>query len=111
VNDARDNQCPGNGGFGTVDEISGDAGFHNEADRDEYSWPPQAGATLYETRRSSTPGFTGGCTGFTGPGPAWVDTGVPPVGGVYYYLVRPLQPNAGSWGQNSAGVERTGGCL
>ncbi|MCI0657343.1 MAG: hypothetical protein L0170_09770, partial [Acidobacteria bacterium] len=40
--------------------------------------------------------------------PLWSDSGVPPLGGAFFYLVRPITPNLGSWGQLSSGLERTG---
>jgi hypothetical protein len=40
-----------------------------------------------------------------------VDAEAPDSGGAFYYLVRALQPNAGSWGRRSSGAERNGACL
>ena len=44
-NDAIDNQCPGDQGFGTVDEISGTCGFNTPGDKETYSCSTQPGAT------------------------------------------------------------------
>lgn len=108
VNDGRDNQCPGDPGFGSADEISGAAGFHDPSDRNEYSWPPQPGATGYEVARSSVPNFgePGTCAIVTASAiPRWIDPEAPPTGGVFCYLVRAATPFAGSWGTDGAGVE------
>ena len=110
LNDGEDNQCPGDPGFGVADEISGDAGFYNPADEDEYSWPAQTGATLYEVARSNDPGFSIDCTTITTGDTRWVDSTPLPPGVAFYYLVRPTAPNAGSWGQDSDGVERNDVC-
>lgn len=45
VNDCADQQCPGDPGFGIIDETSGDSGFLRQ---DLYAWVPQAGATQYQ---------------------------------------------------------------
>jgi hypothetical protein len=105
INDGLDNQCPGEAGFGLIDEISGDASFRDSPDDTEYSWPAQAGATLYQVARSTAPDFSAGCTTFTRQTAFMNDTEVPLEGVIFYYRVRALLPNAGSWGQDSAGVE------
>ena len=97
---------PGDVGYGVIDEVSGDSEFHNPSDRNEYSSTAQAGATEYQTMRSSTPTFTADCTGITTTQTNWVDVETPLPGGVQYYLVRPTAPNVGSWSADSAGVER-----
>lgn len=110
MNDGRDNQCPGEAGFGTPDEISGIAGFFNLADRDEFSWLSQAGAASYEVARSTAPTFSANCTTMTVVEPRWSDPSRPAAGTVLNYLVRALTPFAGSWGVDSAGAERTSVC-
>ena len=110
LNDGKDNQCPGDYGYGVIDETSGNSGFHDPADTDTYSWTPQEGATSYEVKRSPAPDFSIGCTGVTTSSTIWVDTKVPPPGGLFFYLNRPLTPEIGSWGLDSAGVERTTIC-
>ncbi|MCZ6695954.1 MAG: putative metal-binding motif-containing protein, partial [Acidobacteria bacterium] len=110
VNDGRDNQCPGDLGFGVRDEISGDSGFHNPADRTEYSWPAQQQASLYEVARSTSTDFSFDCTAFATSEASLNDPDAPPAGVTSYYRVRPLLPNTGSWGQNSSGVEVTLQC-
>lgn len=111
VNDGLDNQCPADTGYGNVDEISGDAGFHDPADRSRYSWTSQSAATRYEVSRSDDPAFGTGCANWETTDTFLDDTTTPAPGDVLHYLVRPMLPNAGSWGSNSAGTERTGGCL
>jgi hypothetical protein len=111
VNDGVDNQCAGEPGSGMVDEITGDAGFHDPGNPAEYSWPPQAGAATYEVARAGAPDFSADCALFTSAGPPWIDPDPPPpIGGVYYYLTRSIAPHLGSWGENSSGVERTNIC-
>ncbi len=110
TNDGLDNQCPGNSGYGVIDETSGDSGFHNKADRTEYSWPAQSGATKYQVVRSESPRFTSGCTKWDVTATKLNDTVKPAAGKVFFYLNRPTLPRVGSWGQNSAGQERTGIC-
>ena len=110
VNDGNDNQCPGEPGFGLIDEISGDSGFHNPADPGEFSWSPQGGANRYEVKRSPLPDFSTGCTGIVTSSTVWNDPEVPSLGGIFHYLTRADKPRAGSWGQDSAGVERANVC-
>jgi Zn-dependent metalloprotease len=110
VNDGLDNQCPGEPGFGVIDEMSGNSGFYTPGDTTEFSWTAQAGATLYQVARSTAADFSAGCTAFTPATPLINDTGTPGAGSVFYYLVRSLSPVTGSWGVDSAGVERLGIC-
>jgi hypothetical protein len=110
VNDGRDNQCGGDAGFGIVDEIDGLLGFFNEADPTEISWPPQDGAATYQVARSETAGFSPTCVTFTTPTASIQDPDSPAVDTSFYYLVRALTPNLGSWGRNSADVEHTLAC-
>jgi hypothetical protein len=106
VNDGMDNQCWGDFGYGIADEISAISGFHNAADKNEYSWTAQPGATLYEVARSTVPDFSTGCMLIQTTNPYWVDFELPGVNRCYYYLSRAVMPNLGSWGQYSSGVER-----
>ena len=109
VNDGLDNQCPGDLGYGVADETSGVSGFINPADPTEYSWPPQPGATLYEVAWSGSADFAT-CTSIVTADTSWVNTDVPDPGAAFYYLNRPVAPNLGSWGQDSAWVEREFSC-
>jgi hypothetical protein len=110
VNDGEDNQCPGDLGYGVVDETSGNSGFHNPDDRNEYSWPPQQGATLYEVARSTFVDFSADCMSFVTSGTVWIDEELPGESVVFHYLNRPVAPNVGSWGQTSAPAERVVPC-
>jgi hypothetical protein len=110
INDGKDNQCPGDLGYGLVDEISGVSGFLNPTDNSIYSWPAQFGATIYEVARSTSPDFLANCTTRSVSSPSWSDPQTPPTGVCFYYLVRALTPHAGSWGASSAGVEETVPC-
>ena len=110
VNDGLDNQCPGDLGFGVADETSGNSGFFNPTDRNEYSWTAQSGATLYEVARSPERDFSVGCVSFTTADTFLVDTAQPLPGEVFHYLNRPIAPSAGSWGQQSDLSERLFSC-
>lgn len=111
INDGLDNQCPGEVGAGTVDETSGDSGFHDQGDTTRYSWTAQAGATRYEVARSTSPAFDADCTAWETTDTFVVDAEEPSAGTAFFYLNRPLLPNAGSWGADSEAAERSGACL
>ncbi len=110
MNDGIDNQCPGDAGFGLIDEISGISGFFSTTDRDELSWPPQSNATLYEAARSSSSDYSTDCLLEVTVDTKWVDGRIPPTTAVFYYLSRAAAPNVGSWGESSSGIERTFVC-
>ncbi len=106
TNDARDNQCPGEAGYGLIDEVSGTSGF-TSTNKNEFSWPAQPGAIRYQVARANHPSFVIGCMTFPlTPQTSIVDAQAVPPGAVRYYLVRSYFPNKGSWGQNSAGQPR-----
>ncbi|MCP3993705.1 MAG: hypothetical protein GY722_01370, partial [bacterium] len=101
VNDGLDNQCPGEGGYGQIDEIEYWDGL---------SWTAQSGATNYQVARSIAPDFPAGAVCFQIPvseisDPTWPDPNV-----CLYYLVRALEPHAGSWGVDCTPAERTVSC-
>jgi hypothetical protein len=105
INDGQDNQCPGDAGYGVLDEV---AGFEF-GDPTTICWPAQAGATQYEFARSDGPTFAVNCTVTVTASTCVIDTDELD-GSVFHYLVRPIAPLVGSWGQNSSGVERTNVC-
>ena len=109
VNDGIDNQCPGDPGYGVIDETSGNCGFNNPNDKSEYSWPAQPGAVQYEVVRSDRPDFYSGCTFLTTTETAIVAED-PEVGETHFYLNRPVAPFMGSWGQDSLLNERFPPC-
>jgi len=109
INDGVDNQCPGDPGFGLVDEIAGDGGFANPANEDEYSWSALPGATMYEVARSSSREFSG-CTTWETTDTFVTDTQAPASGETFHYLVRALFPFPGSWGSRTPSVERSVDC-
>ncbi len=112
INDGRDNQCPGDPGYGSVDEMPDNAWQQTPGSTSTFCWTAQQGATDYEVVRSTSPGFSGGCTFWVVTGQTCItDPVTPPTAGVFFYLVRPLAPYLGSWGKDSRGVERTGGCF
>jgi hypothetical protein len=110
VNDGLDNQCPGDLGDGVTDEISGECGFQNAADKYEFSWPPQSGAASYEVARSDYPDHSAGCTIHTTTDTYWVDGETPGGDVCFHYLVRSLTPHPGSWGVDSSNMERLSVC-
>jgi hypothetical protein len=107
LNDGKDNQCPGDPGYGIIDELAGTAGFTIPGDPSQLCWPVQPGATQYEVIRSPAPDFSVGCASFVTAGSCWTETGSPATGVTWYYLVRPVAPFVGSWGQDATGNERT----
>jgi DNA-binding beta-propeller fold protein YncE len=112
VNDGFDNQCPGDDGYGSIDEVSGVSGFNLPGDKTLYTWTQQQGAGIHEVVRSTEPDFSAGCLwyqNFTFDG-TWIDGETPLAGDCFYYLVRALDPHLGSWGADSAGTERTVTC-
>lgn len=116
VNDGKDNQCPWDSewipmdGYGIIDEISGPTGFFNAADPTGFFWQAQVFATRYEVARSDLPDFSVSCVVASVQAPPWQNQEVPEPGAAFYYLVRPVTPHVGSWGQNSAGAERSNVC-
>ena len=110
INDGIDNQCPGDTGFGLIDEMTGPAGFNNPSDPTEYSGTPQPGATSYQVLRSDQSDFGGTCMTVVVPTPVWNDPDLPGAAQVFYYLMRPFTPFAGSWNADSDGVERVLSC-
>lgn len=93
-----------------MDEISGTVGFHNLTDVNELSWTAQSGATSYEVARSTDPQFGSDCVVTPTTSTSWRDTEPVPSGVCFHYLVHSSQPNVGSWGADSEGVERTPTC-
>ena len=109
-NDGIDNQCPGDHGYGVIDEISGVCDFH-DGDTVRFSWPEQAGADTYEVARSPQRDFLTICVLWPPTSMPYVDdVSDPSIGECFYYLVRAATPNPGSWGENSQDIERTFTC-
>lgn len=66
------------------------------------SWPPQTNATVYELARDDGPHFDTGCRILAQtPQTQAFDQERPPAGGMFTYLVRILEPEAGAWGEDS----------
>jgi hypothetical protein len=107
INDGADNQCPGDAGYGLVDELQGETGFRNSSNRNELSWPAQPGASSYQIARSGQADFSSGCWLNVTQQFYFVDAEDPVSGDLFHYLVRAFEPNPGSWGVNSGNVERT----
>jgi hypothetical protein len=111
INDGKDNQCPGDPGYGVIDEISGMSEFPVANDKTQFGWDPQPGATAYQVVRSTTDDFTSACTSFATSQTFIIDTDVPPPAGRFYYLVRATAPHLGSWGLFGDGTPRTVPCV
>ena len=109
VNDGFDNHCPGEGGYGQIDEIES-CGFFDPAYKDRLSWTAQSGATNYQVARSIAPDFPADALCDQVPDSAIIDPTRPDPNVCLYFLVRAREPHAGSWGVDSEGVERTGIC-
>jgi hypothetical protein len=105
INNAIDENCND-----LIDEITGITGFHDPADKTVYSWPAQSGATLYQVARSRHPDFLTDCMTKTRTETYWSDSTPLAPGEYFYYMVRSVAPYTGSWGQDSAEVERTDVC-
>ena len=106
INDGQDNQCQGDLGFGTVDEVSGTVTVGSSGSGQSLCWPSQGGATNYEVVRAPDPRFTGSCTTTQTTEICWTDPDIPASGSAAFYLVRAVTPHAGSWGADSNGLER-----
>jgi hypothetical protein len=106
TNDGVDNQCPGDPGYGIVDEVAADAGYPDPDNPDRFSWTPQPGATMYEVARSTASDFSGACDIHQTSDTWWDDTDIPAPGTEFHYLVRVIQPFVGSWGLGEDGLER-----
>ncbi len=111
INDGIDNQCPGDAGYGTIDELSETTGFFTAGDKALLSWTTQSGATMYETMRSSGAGFQSSCASVTSSDPFVAIPEIPGPQQAYFFLVHPVAPHVGSWGVASSGIERDGACL
>ncbi len=103
INDGQDNQCPGDAGYGQVDEVGGLAVF---TDATTFCWSAQTGAGSYQVARSSARSFAGCSTLVSTAETCASDATVPAIRQVFHYLVRAQAPYAGSWGVNSGGAER-----
>jgi len=110
INDGKDNQCPGDTGYGAVDEISASTGFPDSAEDNLICWEEQPGATVYQVLRSTSPRFDTGCLDFTTSATCWFDMETPMPGAAFYYLIRASAPHAGSWGLGEDGQERIVAC-
>jgi plastocyanin len=111
INDGLDNQCPGDPGYGVIDEVTGLSQFPVANDKTQFGWNPQTGATAYQVVRSTTDDFSSGCTVFSTSQTSIIDPDVPPPGGRFYYLVRTTAPHLGSWGQLGDGTPRAVPCV
>jgi hypothetical protein len=105
VNDGKDNQCPGDSGFGSIDEVT-DLFFTEASSPATICWLAQPGASAYRLALAGDPFLVpdqycnppaaASCTD---------DTLTPIPGSIIYYLVHADSPLAGSWGRRSSGNE------
>ncbi len=111
-NDTLDNQCPGDLGYGVVDELSGLTGFYDPANKNVFSWPSQIGAFDYQVAQAAKADFSVGCAKFDLPigQLSYTIVGPLPPGQIRFLLVRAVQLHVGSWGQRSSGQQRVIPC-
>ncbi len=118
VLDRLDNQCPGDEGYGQIDEgmevtrlvfIDSAPGATQV-----FCWDQIDGITGYEVAEASVPWFVGSCGQQLVPPTVCRTTGTVPRGEIRFYLVHAFGcfPNCvgGTWGRNSAGTSRTVPC-
>ncbi len=107
VNDGQDNQCPGDQGFGSVDEVT-DLFFPDASNTATICWLAQPGASTYRLALAGEPFLVPDqhCNPPAAPS-CTNDTLLPLPGRVIYYLVHADSPLAGSWGRRSTGTETT----
>ncbi|HKY33491.1 MAG TPA: hypothetical protein VJV23_13235 [Candidatus Polarisedimenticolia bacterium] len=109
VNDCIDQGCPGDQGYGVIDELGPAAGFSGPG-TSTFSWPAQPGALGYLAVRSGSPHFPPGCVVQTTATASWTDAALPPPGEIFHYLARAQSECKGSYGQGSSGEERAALC-
>ena len=80
-----------------------------DADKGRYAWLAQPGAELYEVAIANNAQFDD-CESVLTSETFWIDSEIPPPGGVRFYLVRAASPFAGSWGVGADDVERSIDC-
>ena len=107
IADGQDNQCPGDPGFGIVDEIPPGAVFGAAG---ELTWDAVPGATTYRVVRSDSPALDAGCWLEITTENSLVDPQAPAPGGVRFYVAQVYEPFAGSFGTDSNGVPRSVPC-
>lgn len=108
-NDGKSNDCPPELGACCVDEIS----FPMMV---ETATSVHAGfqylSTARQIVRSTRVDFSGDCTLYDLAGTYYItEPDSPPLGVIWYYQSRATAPHLGSWGPNSAGVERVIPCV
>jgi len=108
-NDGRDNQCPGDVGYGLVDELTTNILFGSQGTLQSIT---QDGSTGRQIVRSPRVDFSSDCTLFTITTTSFLpQPDAPPPGVAWFYLARASAPHVGSWGASSAGVERVVPCV
>ncbi|HKQ96742.1 MAG TPA: MopE-related protein [Candidatus Polarisedimenticolia bacterium] len=108
-NDGKSNDCPPHLGACCVDEISYPIYF---ASPTALHAGYQYLSTSRQVVRSTRVDFSSDCAVYDLPGTYDVALpDAPPPGVIWYYQARVTAPHLGSWGPNSAGVERTVPCV
>jgi hypothetical protein len=90
-------------------QSSAAAGFCNPVNLNEFCWPADPGAVLYEAARSSFPWFAD-CIVIKTTETSWIDPTLLAPGRSLYYLERTFDPGPDSWGTDSLGNERMLSC-
>jgi len=108
VADGIDNQCPGDPGFGDVDEVPAGALFDSA---ETFAWPELPGTTLYRVVRSTSVAFDAGCVTEETANAFWVDPDQPGPGELFHYVVQAIEPFEGSFGSSSDGTGRVVPCV
>lgn len=107
INNGLDEQCPGDPGYGLIDEVSGDLRFHSAT---SLCWDPQGSALKYNVAVAHEATFSMTCEILLADPSCLEFLQVPPPGTARFLLVRASAPHVGSWGADGAGNERTLTC-
>jgi len=90
-----------------IPDFAGPLLFDNPIDRNEISWPAQAGASAYELSSSPFVDFSSPCALSSVGVTNYVDSAPLASGQIRFFVVRVAMPYFGSWGRDSQGMNRT----
>ena len=97
INDLFDNQCPGDPGYGLINEVEGPVQLTEGAGFTSVCWSAQPGGTNYQVRRCIEPGMVISCVVFNTTITCIDDMDDPMAGEIFFYRVRVTAPNLGTW--------------
>ena len=97
INDPYDNQCPGDAGFGLINEIEGLMELMEGAGSTSVCWPAQPGATYYRVRRCSDAIMSDACVDVDTMMTCIDELNDPIAGEIYYFRVRATIPYGGNY--------------